>query len=344
MLIAVAAILPLLCTTPVMAQSAGTADTVLSLPGIEIKTSVDKAEIYIGDLINYTISITYDSTYELIPPPLGANLGAFDVKDYKSDVITHLKDGRLRSDNTFVLSTFTTGDYLIPPIPVIFKLPGGSRKALLSESVPIKVQSLLLNTDDSADIKPLKAQFEFKRNLTPYYIWGGSILFVLLIFGIWLYRRMTRKRETIEPIDLRPAWEIAFERLAFLNQKNLLAESQFKAFYFELTDILRFYHGKMYSFNAMDMTTEEFLLAFDQRELPEGLFERTSSLLKHADLVKFAKYVPDRQRAESDFEEVHRMVDEVRAEYERKLQPEVHISNGNGSSSRPAVIEEKSTS
>ncbi|NOY89163.1 MAG: hypothetical protein GXO93_07220, partial [FCB group bacterium] len=44
------------------AKAKNTVDTVSSLKGIEIKTSVDKAEIYIGDLINYKITITYDST------------------------------------------------------------------------------------------------------------------------------------------------------------------------------------------------------------------------------------------------------------------------------------------
>jgi hypothetical protein len=330
--------------TSVSAQDGAGADTVMSLPGIEIKTSVDKAEIYIGDLVNYTLSITYDSTYELIPPPLGANLGAFDVKDYKPDVTTKLKDGRIRSDNTFVLSTFTTGDYIIPPIPVIFKLKDGTRKALLSESVPIKVKSLLLNSSDSADIKPLKAQYEFKRNLTPYYIWGGVILFVLLVSGIWLYLRLTRKKEVAEPVDLRPAWEIAFEKLAFLKQKNLIGEKQHKAYYFELTDILRSFHGRMFAFNAMDMTSEEFFAIFEQKELPEGLLPRTRSLMNHADLVKFAKFVPDDERAESDFEEVHRMIDEVREDYERKLQPEVHISNGNGGSQTSVAVEEEPSS
>ncbi len=328
------------------AQDAASADTVLSLPGIEIKTSVDKAEVYIGDLINYTISITYDSSYELIPPPLGANLGAFDVKDYKPDTATKLKDGRIRSDNTFVLSTFTTGDYVIPPIPVIFKLKDGTRKALLSESVPIKVKSLLLNSSDSADIKPLKAQYEFKRNLTPYYVWGGIVLLVLLIFGLWLYRRLTRKKEIEEPVDLRPAWEIAFEKLAFLKQKNLIAEKQYKPYYFELTDILRAYQGKMFKFNAMDMTSEEFFAMFALQDIPDGLLPRTRALLNHADLVKFAKYVPEDARAEEDFEEVHRMIEEVRADYERKQQPEVHITNGNGGGTQPAPVmaEEESTS
>jgi len=54
-------------------------DTVASITGIEIVTSVDRAEMYVGDLINYTITIEHDSTIELLPPPLGANLGAFDI-------------------------------------------------------------------------------------------------------------------------------------------------------------------------------------------------------------------------------------------------------------------------
>src|SRR3990170_2146812 len=119
--------------------------------------------MYIGDLVNYTITVTYDSTIELLPPPLGANLGAFDVKDYQTDISTKLPDGRLKSESHFVLSTFTTGDYIIPPVPMAFELPDGSRKILLSESVPIKVNSLLLNADDSADIHPLKAPYEFQR-------------------------------------------------------------------------------------------------------------------------------------------------------------------------------------
>ena len=96
-------------------QDAAVADTVGSLPGIEIETSVDHAEAHIGDLITYQVAIRYDSTaYSLIPPPLGANLGAFDVKDYQPDVVSELDDDRVESRTTFVLSTFTTGDYTDP--------------------------------------------------------------------------------------------------------------------------------------------------------------------------------------------------------------------------------------
>lgn len=302
-------------------------DTVGHVPGITIQTEVDRAEMYVGDLINYTVTIEYDSTYELIPPPLGANLGAFDVKDYHPDILTRLEGGRLQSKNVFVLSTFTTGDYVIPPIPVVFNLPDGTRKALLSEGVPIKVLSMLENAGDSVEIKPLKAQWEFERDLLPYLMWGvpGFLLFVLVVILVWLHFR--EKKEKEEPVDLRPAWEVAFEQLALLKQKDYLTEAKFKEYYIELTEILRSYYEKMYRINVLDMTTQEFIEVFEQRELPEGLLERTREFFGHADLVKFARLIPEAGRSETDFEAVHVAVEEVRADWDRRHQPQLHERN-----------------
>jgi len=310
---------------PVDAPAQEAPDTVSVYPGIEITTEVDRSEIYIGDLITYTVTIKYDSTYELIPPPLGANLGAFDVKDYEPDILTRLEDGRFQSTNRFVLSTFTTGDYVIPPIPVVFNLPDSSRKALVSEGVPIKVLSLLGNEGDSLDIKPLKAQYEFKRDLRPYYFWGAIAFLVLIVVVLLIWLRLRRKRKKAGPVDLRPAWEIAFEDLAVLKQKNLPQNENFKQYYFELTDIIRRYYERMYDLNVMDMTTEEFFGAFGKLELPEGLFEGMKEFFAHADLVKFAKHIPELELCETDFDQIHDAVEQVRVDWERRLLP--HLSD-----------------
>ncbi|MFQ6007996.1 MAG: BatD family protein [Candidatus Zixiibacteriota bacterium] len=280
-------------TSKVVAQNQ--IDTVESLAGIEIQTSVDRAEVYIGDLITYQLTITHDSTIEPVPPPLGANLGAFDVKDYETDVRSKLPDGRIQSTSKFVLSTFTTGDYIIPPIPVMFIMPDSSKKVVLSESVPIKVKSLLAEGSDTADIRPLKAQYEFKRDLTPYYLWGGVILFILALVATLMWLRIRKKKRMELPLDLRPAWEVAFERLVLLKQKDYLADGEYKQYYFELTEIARDYLGRMYQINVLDMTTDEFLFHFKEQQLPNDLYENMGRFLQHADLVKFAKLIPDQK-------------------------------------------------
>lgn len=309
-------------------------DTVASIAGIQIETSVDKAQVYIGDLVNYTITVTYDSSIELLPPPLGANLGAFDVKDYQTDIATNLPNGRLKSESHFVLSTFTTGDYIIPPVPMAFVMSDGSRKVVLSESVPIKVNSLLLNTDDSVDIRPLKAQYEFPRDYTKYYVWGSIIFLVLATLGVYIWLKLRHKIMGPQ-IDLRPAWEIAFEKLAKLDQKGLVGESQFKQYYIEITEILRVYLGRMYAANITDMTTDELFENYDSIGIKDEVRPALKEFLNHADLVKFAKYVPNKDRCQIDFRYVHDLIEFVRKEFQQKAELEANIQKVSSSGNRP---------
>lgn len=304
------------------------ADTVSSLPGIEIETSVDRAEVFIGDLIRYEVAIRYDSSkYTLVPPPLGANLGAFDVKDYQPDQVKELDDDRIESRTLFVLSTFTTGDYTIPPLPVIFELPDESRKLLLAEPVPIKVQSLLTNAGDSVDIRPLKEQYAFPRDYTQYYTYGGlGVILLLVAVVLWLLLR--RKKREAELVDRRPPWEIAFEKLAFLQHEDLAGKEEYKEYYLRLTELARWYLERMYHVEVLEMTTEQFVESFEKRELPNGLYDNLISFFRHADMVKFARFTPERARTEGDFTLVHELIETVRADFERRQQQEMQLTKG----------------
>ncbi|MBK7141675.1 MAG: hypothetical protein IPH75_06320 [bacterium] len=296
-----------------------------SIPGIQITTSVDKAEVFIGDLITYEVTIEHDSAITLIPPPLGANLGAFDVKDYDPDKEKKLEGGRVQTTTTFVLSTFTTGDYVIPAIPILFELPDKTRKVMLAEPVPIKIKSMLENAGDSVDIRPVKDPYEFKRNWVPYYLLGGSLMILLIAFALWW--KLRKRPEAGAYVDLRPPWEIAYEKLALLQSSPTLADEKYKDYYVALTEIIRDFLGRVYRITVLDMTTEEFLVIFKGMDLPEGLYGQTSDLLQHADLVKFAKYVPERSRAEQDFEAAHTIVNLVRIEEERRQQTQMHLAS-----------------
>ncbi len=312
--------------TPALAQPA---DTVSSLPGVELQTSVDKSEISVGDRIKYTLTIIHDTTIQLEPPPLGANLGNFQVLDYNTDQITKLPDGREKSTNDFIISTFTTGEYTIPPMPIVFIMPDSTHRVLLSEPIPITVKSLLTAGDTSMiDIKPIAAPYEFKRDYTKYYIGGAAALLILGGLLFWWLRRKKVEPDA-EPVDPRPAWEIAFERLAILQEKRLVEDGFFKQYYYELSETLRWYLGRMYVRRVMDMTTEEFLEEFAGVNLPDSLYEGVSAFMSHADLVKFAKYEPEREQTGYDFDFVHGAIERVRSDFQRRTEVQtVTVSNG----------------
>jgi hypothetical protein len=269
---------------------------------------------------------------------LGANLGAFDVKDYLADQISTLDDGRLQSVSEFILSTFTTGEYIIPPIPVLFNMPDGSRKVILSESVPIVISSLLEEGADSLDIRPQKAVYEFPRDYTMYYVLGGLGFLLLLIVAYIVWRRLRRNKETVEPVDNRPPWEIAFEKLALLKERRWPENGQFRRHYLGLTDISREYFGRMYMIDVMEMTTEEFLDRFRDVPLPGSLFERCRAFFPYADLVKFAKHIPEIDRPESDFDLVHNLIELVRSDFDRQA---ARVSNDTPSRPTPPAVDQE---
>ena len=299
-------------STALLGAEKAAPDTIKSAPGITVETSVDRSEIYIGDLINYRLTIIHDSNIVLTPPPIGANLGAFDVKDYQTDESTRLKDGRIKVESRFSLTTFTTGDYIIPPIPVEFMLPDSTVKYLISEPTPIKVKSLLAESSDTADIRDIKGPIEFKTSYALYYYFGGAFL-ILAAVAAYIFWRIRRKRmQQGEPVDLRKPWEIAFEELALLKEKHYLSDGKFKQFYVELTEIVRAYLGRIYTIPVLDMTTEEFLVVIMEEEIDEQLFSRLKNFLGFADLVKFAKLIPEMDKVIQDYDEAVNIVEYIR--------------------------------
>jgi len=296
----------------ISAQEPVTIDTVQSAPGITIESAVDKSEVYIGDLITYRLTIIYNSDITLTPPPIGANLGMFDVKDYQTDEVVRLEDGRFKNENRFVLTTFTTGDYIIPPIPVEFMTADSVRKFLISEPMPILVKSLIAEGADTADIRDIKGPIDLKKRLPVWYYIIGAVIVLIILYLIWRWRRKRGQEGESELVDTRKPWEIAFEDLAHLSENRLPEKNEFKLFYIEITEIIRAFMGRMYQIPVLDMTTDEFCIRMIDEKVDSVIYDRVKAYLNFADLVKFARFVPETERMNVDFEEAREIIESVR--------------------------------
>ncbi len=267
-------------------------------PPVTVTSAVDKSRITIGDLIEYTVKVSHRKDVKVEMPGLGANLGGFEIRDYRVDE-PNQEAGRTISVYRYTVSTFLTGDFEIPPLTIRYTLPGSAKPGTLAtEKIKIRVESV--KPSEAGDIRDIKPPVEIPLDWKRIAVWvgAGAGLVALAIVGFLWYRRR-RQGKGLLPVRQeppRPAHEIAFEALARLEASDLLARGEVKAFYIEVSEIIRRYVEGRYGFVALEMTTEELLDALKRAGVDTEIHELFRVFLDRCDLVKFAKYEP---RAES---------------------------------------------
>jgi hypothetical protein len=283
-----------LAAAPALRADAPLADAPAA--GVSVTSAVDKSRITIGDLIRYTVTVTHPEGAEVRTPGTGANLGGFDIRAYEV-AEPEERDGAVVSRFNFMLSTFFTGEFVIPPLPVAYKLPGDTAAAprvLATPSIRITVDSV--KPSEAGDIRDVKPPMDI-----PLDRWrlAARIGIGLAALGLaaaalwWLKRRRLRPGAAPGRAEAaRPPHETALEALDALNASDLLDRGEVKAFYIELSEIIRRYIGGRYFVVAMEMTTTEVLEGLEAAGVPAETFGLFESFFRACDLVKFAKYRP----------------------------------------------------
>ena len=131
--------------------------------------------------------------------------------------------------------------------------------------------------------------------------WWKYLLFILLISaiaaGIYWYIKKHQNQKIEEEIYKTPI-EKATNLLNNLEKKELWQHGEVKAYYSELTDIVRNYIEEAIEIPAMESTTSELIEGLKtaskkkKMKLSQETIENLFVVLKQADLVKFAKSKP----------------------------------------------------
>ncbi len=265
-------------------------------PLIEIRTQVDTNRITIGDRIHYTVLIEHAPEVRVERPGEGVVLEPFEIKDYRFPRQEVTEGDRRRERFEFTLTAYDTGRFEIPAFPVLFYADSSDSGQIISgRAVPVEVLSVIA-AGDSLILRDIRPPLELPVD---WAFWGWMLLAaVLLLLAAWLiYRAWRSKQETgyifRPPPPPRPAHEVALQALAELYRGDLLARGAYKAFYSRLSDILRAYLEGRYFIHALESTTDETLRALEAH-LAEKDIRRVEKILRVADLVKFAKHVPDK--------------------------------------------------
>lgn len=260
-----------------------------------------------------TVSATMDSTILLVGEQTRLTFTVAQMRDrqvcapvFSDTIVSGLEiverlpldtqladDGLLLVSQSYVLTSFDSALYFIDAQPFV-----DGADTLYSNPLSLKVVSIPVDTAQHAiaDIKPVYA---------PPFDWPLFWLIVLItlgvvalaVIGFFVYRYVKRhaapSAEVAEPQDLRPAHEIALERLNVIKAEKLWQQNRAKEYHTQLTDVVRDYIARRFGICAVEQTSAE-ILAGIQPALSgqKTVYADLKTLLTTSDLVKFAKYKP----------------------------------------------------
>jgi len=212
----------------------------------------------------------------------------------------------------YILDTFETGKFTMPAVVVKYRTKGEEEwKEVLADEVNIEVLSSLDDKALERDIKDIKGPVRY-WDKTYIYIILGIVAAIALILFVIVYLQKRRKTKGVV-IPTIPAHEIAYKALKLLMGKEYLSTGKVQEFYFELSNIVRHYIENRFQLKAPEMTTEEFLLTLKESEV---LNSEQKSLVKdflsHCDMVKFAKYLPEKNEIDSSYTSARNLVDQTK--------------------------------
>ena len=151
-----------------------------------------------------------------------------------------------------------------------------------------------------------------------YAIYGamGLILLALVIWLVaWLIARYMRKRQAMPRLAPKiPPHVVANKALVELGHRKLWQKGKFKAYYTALTSILRTYISGRWDIGALEMTSDEIIMALRDVEMPSASRTDLITILRTADMVKFAKAEPEAEENEESLNRALYFVENTKLE------------------------------
>ena len=257
----------------------------------KINSGVISSTISIGEQINYFLNVEVDSV-QIIEFPEKLKIAPMELLEiFPTD--TQKVKNRYLLTKKYSLIQFDSGYYSIPPQRVLIN--GFSK---LSDSVKIEIKDIIVDTlkQNLFQIKPLNIVKKNYNSLIKRIIY--SILFttflIISIYLILVYQRKISGRK-----KMIPPFERAIKALKELEKRDPKIQEDYKRYYSELTDVVRRYIEEEVNIDALESTSDQLLLKLELQKkhgklnLEETTIKNLKTVLKTADLVKFARAIPD---------------------------------------------------
>ena len=291
-----------------------------------VSATLDSTTLFIGDQTDLHLRATGEVGELVTMPVLDKELipGVEIVDRTIVDTIS-LKDGRVQYDQYLTLTSFEDSLFYIAPLPFV-----SGDDTIWSEGLTLNVvQPFEMDTTDMA-ITDIKGVYK-----APIWWWGifRWVLLALLLAGVGVagyylitYLQSRNSEEDgneVKTEPLRPAEEVALEKLDAIKEKKIWQQGQVKEYYTQLTDVVREYIARRFEVSSVEQTSDETLR--DIRPLlneRKDLYDQLRKMLTLADLVKFAKWSTTPDENELSLRNAYSFVKETVTKSQEELKVE----------------------
>lgn len=275
----------------------------------EIKSSVDKNDILIGQQLHYRVETSMpDNTYKLTWFTIPDSFGKFEVIT-KNKIDSGMANGNLNFAQTLVLTNFDSGRRVIPSLALKLEtLDGDSAFTMFTDSIAVNVlYSPLDSIQPFHDIKPI---MEVKKEWA-WWVWAllGLAVILLIVWIVFLVKFLRKKKGVTELFSSKLSpYEEALQSLSALEKEQLIEMHKEKKFHSRLTEIFKRYLSRKANLNKLHLTSDEILIELSEYDLPKQSVTEFANCLRMGNAVKFAQYIPPAYENEKCFSQTKEII------------------------------------
>jgi hypothetical protein len=260
---------------------------------VTVEARIDSLQILIGEQTRIELEVAVDNKQVVVFPQFTDTIvrGVEIIEVSKIDTQYINNNQRMLLKQDYIITSFDSALYYIPPIPVLVDNQERKSNALALKvyTVPVDVSQ----PDMFAGPKDImKAPFAWEdwRGLIAISFLSLPLLALLVYFII----RIRDNKPIIRKVKVEPKIPphiLAMQEIEKVKSEKAAQSKEPKEYYTELTDIIRNYIYGRFGFNALEMTSSEIIDKLMEISDKEDIKEM-KELFFTADLVKFAKHNP----------------------------------------------------
>lgn len=260
--------------------------------GVVVTAKTDSMMLMIGQQTGIHLEVTCDAGRDVTFPPYRDTIvtGLEIIPPVLTDTQYVNEGKRMTIRRDYTVTCFDSAVVYVPSMPVMVD-------TTIYDSNPLAMIFMSFDIPEGQEgfygPKPIMMALPTAREL------GFIPLYWLLVFvgaaiGFMLLYSFRNDKPIIKRIKVEaklPAHVKAINDIEVLKKEGSSHSEDAKAYYTQLTDILREYINDRFGFNATEMTSYEILERLEQSQDKESL-SQLRDLLMTSDMVKFAKFKP----------------------------------------------------